>query len=287
MIRNFGINHRIIYSEILKKLEANLVLKGFSPKTIKVYIGHVNRFIHKVNKSVDEIQSNDIQNYLLNLFQEKRSHSYINQAISSLKFLFYKILNKPKIIIDIPRPKKENKLPEVLSRGEVVDILNCTENIKHKAILNLTYSVGLRVSEVAELEVTDIDINRMLIHVKQGKGRKDRYTILSVKALEALRTHCSNQKVDKWLFVGEDPNKPISERTIQKVFKDSCIRAGIKKDVSVHALRHSFATHLLEAGTDLRYIQELLGHQSSKTTEIYTHVSNKNLSKIVSPLDII
>lgn len=151
----------------------------------------------------------------------------------------------------------------------------------------MIYSAGLRVSEVTNLQVQDIDKNRMLIHIRQAKGRKDRYTILSEATLRVLRQYVSEYKVSDWLFKGEKEGCPISVRTVQSIFKTACAKANIKKDVSVHSLRHSFATHLLEGGTDLRYIPELLGHKSSKTTEIYTHVSKKDLSKIHSPIDAI
>ena len=188
-------------------------------------------------------------------------------------------------VYEVKRIKKDKKLPVVLSQNEVTMILSSVSNIKHKAILMLTYSAGLRVGEVVKLKVENIDADRKLIHVKGDKGRKDRYTILSDVALVVLKDYLEEHKPETWLFSGSKPNKHISTRTIQTIFKQGKEKADIKKDISVHCLRHSFATHLLESGVDLRYIQELLGHQSSKTTEIYTHVSNKNLRAIRSPLD--
>lgn len=173
----------------------------------------------------------------------------------------------------------------VLNQNEVFNILNALNNYKHKAVLYLTYSAGLRVSEVVQLMVEDIDSKRMLVHVRQGKGRKDRYTILSREALKILKIYKRKYNPKKWLFYGRDKDKHLSERSVQKIFKKACKKADIKKEVSVHALRHSFATHLLEAGTDLRYIQELLGHKSTNTTQIYTHVSRKDVKRIISPLD--
>jgi integrase len=170
-------------------------------------------------------------------------------------------------------------------RGELLKILNSVDNLKHKAILMLVYSAGLRVGEVVKLKPEDIDSKRMLIHIKGAKGRKDRYTLLSEKTLEVLREYWRQYKPDKWLFEGARAGRYLSTRTVEKILEHACEKADIKKDVSVHTLRHSFATHLLEGGTDLRYIQELLGHTSSKTTEIYTHVSTKSLGKIKSPLD--
>ena len=178
-------------------------------------------------------------------------------------------------------------MPVVLNQKEVSRILSSVNNIKHRAILMLVYSAGLRVSEVVKLKPEDIDTERKLIRMKGAKGRKDRYTILSDAAMETLRIYLQANTPKNWLFLGQKADSHITTRTVQKIFDDAVKKAGIRKEVSVHSLRHSFATHLLESGTDLRYIQELLGHKSSKTTEIYTHVSNKDLSKIKSPLDSI
>ena len=209
----------------------------------------------------------------------------MNQAVSAIKFLFAEILDKPRIAIQLPRPNKEKKLPKVLSEEEVSRILAALDNNKHRAILFLTYSAGLRVSEVVNLKIIDIDSDRMLIYIRQGKGRKDRCVMLSEIALQELRRYFKEYRPLEWLFPGAKTDWHITERTVQKVFANACKIAKIQKQVSVHSLRHSFATHLLEGGTDLRYIQELLGHNSSKTTEIYTHVTKKSIQKIQSPLD--
>jgi site-specific recombinase XerD len=185
----------------------------------------------------------------------------------------------------LPRPKKERKLPSVLGYDEVVRILNSVTNEKHKTILFMVYSAGLRVGEVVRLKVGDIDSSRMLIRVRQGKGMKDRYTMLSEIALTQLRKYYQLYKPETWLFTGFKNEGHLTERTVQRVFEEARDKAGVSKDATVHTLRHSFATHLLESGTDLRYIQELLGHSSSKTTEIYTHVTEKSIVKIQSPLD--
>ena len=194
------------------------------------------------------------------------------------------------------RPRKDRKLPIVLNKDEVLKILSIQSNIKHKAILMLIYSAGLRVSEAVKLRVEDIDSKRGLVYIKVAKGRKDRYTILSNTTLEILRQYWKEYQPGNWLFEGVKHGRHISTRTIQAIFEQAKDKAGIKKDVSVHNLRHSFATHLLESGVDLRYIQELVGHKSSKTpiqsffltgqaTEVYTHVSRKSLGLIKSPLD--
>lgn len=271
---------------IVKLMEEQLKLKGYSFKTRKTYINHIERFSSFVNKDMYYAIEDDIRKYIIFLiYENKCSHSYANQAISAIKFFYNEILNQSIKIDHIPRPKKENKLPNVLSFDEVMKILAALHNEKHKAILFLVYSAGLRVGEVVRLKPEDIDSNRMLIHVVQGKGKKDRYTILSEVALKQLRKYYMLYKPEKWLFPGQNKNEFLTERTVERVFEKACSLAKINKKVSVHSLRHSFATHLLEGGTDLRYIQELLGHSSSKTTEIYTHVTQKSISNIVSPLD--
>jgi len=210
----------------------------------------------------------------------------LNIAISALKFYYGGILKK-NFAYEIKRPKKDRKLPVVLSREEVFKILSSVVNIKHRAILMITYSAGLRVGEVVRLKVEDIDTERKMIHVRGAKGRKDRYTILSDVAIETLNLYLKSYQPKIWLFHGKNENSHLTVRSVEKIFDNAVKSAGVTKDVSIHSLRHSFATHLLESGVDLRYIQELLGHKSSKTTEIYTHVSNKDLSRIQSPLDLI
>lgn len=272
----------------LESMEQQIILKGFSEKTRTAYLGHASRFLQVIKKDPRSISRDDIRSYLATLLEErKRSHAYVSQALSSIKFLFKHVLRQNIDSMDIPRPKKENKLPQVLSQAEVAKVLSTVKNIKHRAILILTYSAGLRVSEVAKLTLNDLHPDRKLIRIKQGKGKKDRYSLLSDTAMGVLNEYISYYKPQKWLFSGEDPETHVSERTVQVIFKNTLAKAGIKKDLSVHSLRHSFATHLLESGTDLRYIQELLGHKSSKTTEIYTHVSNKDLGRILNPLDVI
>jgi site-specific recombinase XerD len=184
----------------------------------------------------------------------------------------------------VDRPREEKTLPVVLSEKEVGDLFKVTENIKHKAILMLAYSGGLRLSELINVRIIDIDSNRMQIRIEQAKGKKDRYTLLSVKLLEILRKYFVAYKPKEWLFEGATGGQ-YSLGSIQSIMKEAIKKAGIKKKASVHSLRHSFATHLLENGTDLRYIQSLLGHASSKTTEIYTHITTKGFDQIKSPLD--
>jgi site-specific recombinase XerD len=271
----------------LEELSRELISRRYSLKTVKAYLRLNKEFCEFSKKAPQECNQDDIKDYLLYLAEEKEiSTSYLNIAINALKFYYGEVLRK-QFIYEIKRPRRDKKLPVVLSKEEVAAIFGALTNEKHKLILMLTYAAGLRVSEVAGLCVEDIDFQRKLIHIREAKGRKDRYTLLSEVAMEFIQQYRKEYQPKKWLFSGADPEKHIAIRTVQAVFEQAKEKAGIKKDVSIHSLRHSFATHLLEGGTDLRYIQELLGHQSSKTTEIYTHVSQKSIGKIVSPLDTI
>ena len=272
-------------SPAFENLRRELLSRKYSYKTVKGYLYYNRDFLNFIRKEPSGINDSDIKDYLLYLAEEKQSAtSTLNQAINALKFYYGSMLKK-KFVYEVKRPRKDKKLPVVLSKEEVAKILSSINNIKHKAILMLVYSAGLRVGEVVRLKIEDIDSKRMLIHIKEAKGRKDRYTMLSETALDILRKYWREYKPEKWLFEGARKDRYITTRTIDKIMEHACTKAGINKDVSVHTLRHSFATHLLEGGTDLRYIQELLGHQSSKTTEIYTHVSTQSLGKIKSPLD--
>jgi len=270
----------------IKRLKERLILKGYSRQTIKAYISQVKQFKNYISKDLLDTNQKEIKKYLIYLKSTiNNSSSYINQAISAIKFFYKEIYPNIDINLNLPRPKKDKKLPTVLSKEEVYKLINSLDNLKHKAILSLTYSSGLRVSEVVKVKVSDIDSNRGLLHIKKGKGKKDRYTIISDKIIKQLRDYCIIYKIDNWLFPGQKKNKHLTTRSVQRIFKKACKRAKISKDVSVHSLRHSFATHLLVKGEDLRYIQELLGHKSSKTTEIYTHVSKNSLNKIENPFD--
>ncbi len=280
----------------LKNLHRELKIRMYSPKTIKAYIHYNEDLLQRLKKSPEEVNNNDIKEHLLYLADEKGvSTSTINSVINALKFLYGTVLNFD-FIYDIKRPRKDKKLPVILNQEEILRIFSSVNNIKHKVLLMLIYSAGLRVSEVVKLEPDALDAERKLIHIKVAKGRKDRHTMLSDVALETTGRYLKEYGQSKWLFPGQDKGKHITTRTVEKIFSNACKKANIKKNVTVHSLRHSFATHLLESGTDLRYIQELLGHTSSKTpkkayrltgqaTEIYTHVSNKNIGKIRSPLD--
>ncbi|CAM2942913.1 tyrosine-type recombinase/integrase [Paenibacillus sediminis] len=267
------------------QLVESLKLHGYSRKTIKAYVGHARRFIQMTTKNPSEMGHEDVRAYLLFLLQQNSSEAYMNQAYSALQFYLQKIYGKPSLKFTVPRMKRQKRLPNVLSLSEVIQIIRSAQNIKHRALLYVTYSAGLRVSEVVRLRLADLDVDRKTIHIRQGKGKKDRYSLLSDATIEMIKSYMLTEHPYDYLFPGAERNHHLSERTVQKVFERALVLSGVQKKVSIHALRHSFATHLLEGGTDLRYIQELLGHKSSRTTEIYTHVSTKNISQIQSPLD--
>ncbi len=270
-----------ILTEYIKMLK----LKRYSPHTEKNYIHAFQNFLdHFKQQNITELKKQDIQEYLLTQIEKGLSSSFQNLQINAIKFYYEKVLGRKKEIYNLPRPKKEHKLPSVLSEEEVIQIFKQVLNIKHKAILYLLYSGGLRLSEVVNLKITDIDSKRNLILIREAKGKKDRTTLLSQILLEFLRDYYRKYKPKDYLFEGQD-GKQYSVRSVQNIFKTALSKSGIKKHATVHTLRHSFATHLLERGTDLRYIQELLGHANLKTTEIYTHITKKGLDKIVSPLD--
>ncbi|HXG37195.1 MAG TPA: site-specific tyrosine recombinase/integron integrase [Bacteroidota bacterium] len=272
---------------LLEVVAEELRLRNYSPKTIKAYKSTIRALAkHFAPRHPRELSEEDIREYLLYLLQKKRyAASTVNQVINALRFLYVDLYGKPFVLGEIPRPKKSRNLPKVLSETEVRAILDSTSNLKHKALLMLVYSAGLRVGEVVRIKLEDIDSTRMLIHIRKAKGLKDRYVQLSETVLSTLREYWRHARPREWLFPGQGDQGFLSERTAEEVFKQATTRAGIRKPVSIHSLRHSYATHLLEAGVDIRYIQEILGHSNLKTTEIYTHVSKKQIAKVVNPLD--
>lgn len=258
----------------------------YSESTLKTYKNALEDFLnfhHQI--ALDQLHDGHIQSFLRHLVMERKvSTSYQNQAINAVKFYFEKVLGGKRTTYNIDRPKKEKALPVVLSEEEIVRIFKNVENLKHKAILMVIYSAGLRISECVNLKIKDIDSNRMQIRIEQAKGKKDRYTLLSTKTLDFLRTYFKAYRPKVYLFEGQFGDQ-YSARSIQTIFQDTVKKAGITKKVTVHSLRHSFATHLLENGTNLRYIQSLLGHSSSKTTEVYTHITTKGFEQLKSPMD--
>ena len=272
--------------KLREQMKMDLKLKGYSPKTQADYLGYIKNFVRYFGRSPAKMGEEEIREYLYHLVTEKDlGDSSINSAYSALKFFYKTTLGRDWNVAKIPRRKTEKRLPVVLDGSEIKQLFAVTTNLKHRALLMTTYSAGLRVSETAHLKVSDVDSKRMQLLVAQGKGKKDRYALLSPVTLNLLRDYWRQYRPFSWLFPGRLPDRPISTRSIQKVFEKAKRKAGIKKPATVHTLRHSFATHLLEAGTDIYHIQKLLGHTSPKTTAIYIHLRRQDLLNIVSPLD--
>ena len=264
---------KINYSEICKQ---KLEYLNYSPKTTQLYISYITQFLTNINKYPTELNSSDFQNYLNNY--KFTSISQQNQIINAIRFLYKFGLNKKYDKVSFKRPKSEKKLPQVINKDFILDKLSKIKNIKHKSILTLTFSVGLRVSEIINLKIEDIDSKRMIIHIKNAKGRKDRIVPLSKNVLELLRLYFSEYKPKEYLFNGQN-NIQYSIKSCQNIFKKY-----IDENSHIHILRHSCFTNLLENGTDIRIIQKIAGHSNIKTTEIYTHVSNQILSKVNLPI---
>ena len=285
------LNHLITkpdYQLALDLMLQKLVLKNYSKHTIKTYLHMFKKFLKYTHPMpLHQVSTSHIMHYHNELVTKHHiSASYQNQSINAIKFYIEKVLNLPKLQYDLCRPRKSKTLPKVLSLEEVSRILDVTTNIKHKAILSVIYGCGLRISECINLKKEDIDSSNMRIWVRNAKGKKDRITLLSSNLLELLRDYYRLYKPKQWLFEGVY-DKQYSPSSIRQVFNRSKKRAGVNIPATVHTLRHSFATHLLDCGTNLRYIQKLLGHSSSKTTEIYTHVSTTNLTNITSPFEML
>jgi len=273
-------------SPLLTRMQERMVLAGFSPRTRKVYRGHLRRWLDWLGSDPGDDAAERAGAWLLFLVQEKGvSRSAHIQAVSALRFFCREVLGSETLAQRVPRPRKEKTLPKLLSREEIARFLVELRFPKHRALALLLYSSGLRVGEVVRLRPEDLHEERGMIRVVRGKGGKDRFTLLSPRALAAVRIYLDTIPPGRWLFPGARPHRHLTERSVQKVIRSAALRAGVARPVTPHILRHSFATHLLESGTDLRFIQELLGHHSSRTTEIYTHVSKARLAAIRSPLD--
>ncbi|MBB6612364.1 tyrosine-type recombinase/integrase [Pontibacter sp. Tf4] len=267
-----------------------LFLLNYSLSTIRSYHALLLRFLNTYKeKGLEHIHAfseEEINHYHRQMVQAGTySVSFINQSINAVKFYYQRVLLRHEVQLNqVERPEKPERLPQVLSKQDVLKILSVTENLKHRCLLQLLYAGGLRIGEVINLKLTDVQSDRNLLLIRGGKGKKDRTTLLSQKLLESLRAYYKQYKPKVWLFEGQTGGQYTVE-SIRNVFRASKEKAGVKAPATPHTLRHSFATHLLEQGTDLRYIQVLLGHRSSKTTEIYTHITTHALDKIVSPLD--
>ncbi len=270
---------------MLEKLKTELQIRGFSAKTIKAYIFHNQRFLSFIKKEQGEISEDDVKSYMAYLMAEKKQKpSSVNLVLSSLKFMYQEIMKK-RIFDDIKSPKNEKKLPTVLTRDEIEKMIKALKNVKHRLLIELMYSSGLRVSECVSIKIQDLNLQEKMGLIKSGKGKKDRNIILSRKLVSHLTDYIAKRSDDNpYVFPVRDTH--ISVRQAQKIVHDAAKKAGIQKRVFCHALRSSFATHLLENGTDIRIIQELLGHSNIQTTERYTKVSRAQLKKVISPFDV-
>lgn len=263
-----------------------LQLKGYSPNTIRIYCSAFHYLLRLLGERlVSDLTKKQIMSYLLWLIkQQGYSEVHIHTNVNAIKFYFEKVLGRQAEFYNLPRPKKPFKLPEILAEEEVIAIIQKTANLKHRAMLMAAYSAGLRVSEIIGLKLTDIDSKRMMIHLHGAKGKKDRLVPLSKTLLATLREYFKAYHPKEYLFEGQNGGVYHS-RSVQLILKEAKQKAGITKKGSIHSLRHSYATHLMEGGTDIRFIQELLGHNSIQTTMRYTHVSKKDIGRIESPLD--
>ena len=271
-----------------QRMLEDLRIRNYSPRTQQRYIECVAAFAKYFGKSPDRLGPKDIRTFQVHLVDKKKcSWTVLNQTVCALRFLYTQTLGKDWKLHRIPYARGEKKLPVVLSRREATRLLEAAGNLKHLTMLLLAYSGGLRVSEIANFAVADIDSDRMVIHIRCGKGRKDRIAPLSPLLLVIAREHWRSERPRKYLFPGQDPTRPISTSTIGEVVRKAAQAAGIKKRVTTHTLRHTFATHHLEAGTDLRTLQLLLGHASLSTTSLYLHVSTEKIRSAKTPLELL
>jgi len=272
--------------EIITRFIKQARIENYSEATVKNYASALKLFLQWVSQlNVDKISDDDIQNYLYCCKKKKQySFSSMKQVLATIRFLYGKVFHQPiPKVLDI-KLRKPVYLPTVLSANDIAKLLQVTHNLKHKTILLLIYSGGLRMGELLNLKIGDIDSQSMKIHIRQAKGKKDRYIMLSENVLTMLRNYYKRYQPNDYIIEGRNGGK-YSPTSVQSVFKTALKKSGIRKKVTVHSLRHSFATHLLDEGTDIRYIQELLGHKRLETTQIYTHVSSHSINKIKSPAD--
>lgn len=273
-------------TRLRRRMEEELKLRGYSPATIKAYIGAVKNFAAFQHRPPDEMGAEEVRAYLLYLTEERKlSPSTINQTLAGIRFFYVSVLGRPCEVGHVVCQKRRRKLPVVLSEPEVLRLLEAAKDLKDRAMLMTLYSGGLRLLEMIRLNPKDIDSAKLRIRIRDGKGGKERYVILSETLLEVLRRYFEKYRPGRWLFYASTPERPMHPRSVERMIKETALRAGLKQRISPHTLRHCFATHLLERGTNLVYIQELLGHTSLKTTMVYTRVSPRALSKVISPLD--
>lgn len=278
-----------VNAHVLPAMEQYLKLKAYSASTRKTYLNEMSQLLLTL-KSIpaDELTVAHLKRYFVYCFEKLGlKENTLHSRINSLKFYYEKVLNREKFFWEIPRPKKPIQLPRLLNETEITKLFNALTNRKHKAMLFTAYSAGLRVSEIVNLKICDIDGHRMQIHIRNAKGKKDRYVNLSPVLLDILRSYIKHSKPrpTEYLFESEQTLTAYPSRTVQQIFSNAKVKAKIRKEVGIHSLRHSFATHLLDKGTDIRYIKDLLGHFDIKTTERYLHVSKKQLVNVISPFD--
>jgi integrase/recombinase XerD len=272
--------------DVRKSMTFSMELRGFAKSTQRTYLAHMERFYHFCGKPPADASYDEVRSFLHHAITvRKLSSAYVNSAYGAIKFYFQSVLCREWNMLHVPRVKKKSFLPTILTLQEVRQVLDATPNLKHKAILTTIYSAGLRVSEAAHLQISDIHSDNMRLLVRQAKGNKDRYTILSQMNLLLLRQYWKACRPSVWLFPGMPSTKPIAVRSIQSVFKSSLRAAGISKDVSVHTLRHCFATHLLNQGASILQIKDLLGHADIQTTSMYLHLTHAQVLGLQSPLD--
>jgi len=269
--------------QYLEQTKSELRLRGYSPKTTNSYLNCLTSYFQFKKVNLNKIDENNIKTFLLNKQKKKYAPQTINLYLNAIKFFYREVLKIPEPI-NLKFAKRTKKLPIVLSRQEIKKITDIIKNLKHKLIISLSYGAGLRISEIINLKVKDINLGELTIHLKNAKGKKDRITIFPNSIKNDLKVLITTKSPDDFVFLSERGGK-LSERTLQKVFKKGLKNAKIKKDATFHSLRHSFATNLLENGVDVRHVQELLGHQNIRTTQIYTQVTNPNIKRIKSPLN--
>ncbi len=269
-------------------MDRDLQIRGLSPGTRRKYLASVREFVRYFKRPPNELTIRHINQFQFHLIRDRQlSWSAFNIYVCSLRFFYGVTLRKDWNIKHIPYQKTPDKLPEILSQQEIVALFEATANVKHQTLLKTAYATGVRVSELIHLRLSDIDSHRMMVRIEEGKGRKDRYVPLSPELLETLRDYWKIYRPEPWLFLGEKPCRELGLRTAQLVFTHARDKAGIKKVVSIHSLRHAFATHLLEAGANLRVIQVLLGHRSLTTTQLYLRVAKTSLEKTPSLLKLL
>lgn len=266
----------------------DMLLHGFSFNTRRSYINSIRRMAKYYNRSPEQISNDEIESYILHLLRdEKLTYSSCNCLLAALKFFYVKTLGYPKTPFVIPITKQPLKLPNVPSRNDIKQLFSVTNDVKQRIILMLAYGAGLRISEITNLKIKNIDSEQMCLHIEQSKGNKDRYALLSPKLLSELRKYWKTYHPQTWLFPREDGTGPVKPLTIHRIWKKIKEKAGLKKHFGIHSLRHAFATHMLEDGIDLYTIKQLLGHASIRTTSRYLHLTKQQMAKTISPLDLL